>query len=575
MTSPHNGQRFCILSLSLLMWAVIPANAQSSFAYVANSGSPSSISGYTLSPNGTLTPVPGSPFAAGTGGNPDTNSVAIDPFGNFVYATNENDDTISAWRIDPSTGGLVQVPGSPFAAAGAGFHHANSVKVHPSGRFLYVPIERDHTIFAYAINSSTGALTPLPGSPFPITGATGANDSIALDPSGHFLYVTNNQAGGHVFAFTIDPGTGALAMIAGSPFSAGDNPDSVIVDPSGRFVYAGNFISEDISAYSINSSTGALTPIGTFAAGGSADEVTVDPSRRFLYTANDGMNIGPPGVGAFRINQSTGALTTITGSPFAAGAEPSGVTVDPTGRFLLVANESSNDVSSFIIDPSTGALTAVAGSPFAAGSEPVKIAITAVVRRSQIRYFTNLNIGDSFIDITNTGASSNGSIQQGPPNSQVNINGSICVNIYVFAADEQEVACCSCLVTPNGLYSASVKTALLNSTLTPSFPNEVVIKLISSIPLTGAGGVQTCNPASPTNASVTSGLLAWGTTVHGFPTATGPSFQMTETPFGESTLSEAELARDVQECQFIQVLGSGQFGICKGCQNVGLGAAGQ
>ena len=191
-----------------------------------------------------------------------------------------------------------------------------------------------------------------------------------------------------------------------------------------------------------------------------------------------------------------------------------------------------------------------------------------------IRYASNLNMADSVVNITNTGASATAVLANQNP-AQNNINGSICINIYTFAADEQEVACCSCLVTPNALWSASVKTALLNSTLTPSFPNEVVIKLLSTIPLTGAGGTQTCNPAAPTNASLTSGLLAWGTSVHGVPTATGPTFSVAETPFSPATVTAAELARDVQECQFIQILGSGQFGICKGCSNVGLGAAAQ
>jgi hypothetical protein len=195
----------------------------------------------------------------------------------------------------------------------------------------------------------------------------------------------------------------------------------------------------------------------------------------------------------------------------------------------------------------------------------------------QIHYASNLNQGDSVVNITNTGDSATALLTPGQTgaNAQNNINGSICVNIYAFSAHELEVACCACLVTPNALWSASVKTALLNSTLTASFPNEVVIKLLSTIPLTGAGGAQTCNPASPTIASLASGLLAWGTTVHGFPTATGPTFSIAETPFSQAALSGAELARDVQECQFIQVLGSGQFGICKGCQNVGLGAAAQ
>jgi len=179
------------------------------------------------------------------------------------------------------------------------------------------------------------------------------------------------------------------------------------------------------------------------------------------------------------------------------------------------------------------------------------------------------------INITNTGADATNANGVGP--AQNNIDGNICVNIYTFAADEQEVACCSCLVTPNALWSASVKTALLNSTLTPSVPNEVVIKLISTAPIVGTGGAQTCNPATvgAPNSALSDGLLAWGTTTHGIPTATGPTFSVTETPFSNATLSDVELQRDVQECQFIQVLGSGQFGLCKGCSNVGLGAAAQ
>src|SRR5260370_40271852 len=113
----------------------------------------------------------------------------------------------------------------------------------------------------------------------------------------------------------------------------------------------------------------------------------------------------------------------------------------------------------------------------------------------QTRLAPNVNQGGGVVNITNPGASET-AVLTGVTPAQNNINGSICVNIYAFAADEQEVACCACLVTPNGLWSASVKTALLNSTLTPSFPNEVVIKLISTVPSVGTGGAQTCNPAT-------------------------------------------------------------------------------
>ena len=197
----------------------------------------------------------------------------------------------------------------------------------------------------------------------------------------------------------------------------------------------------------------------------------------------------------------------------------------------------------------------------------------------QTRYFSNLNVADSSINMTNTGAASTTLLDAGQTGgtAQNNIEGNLCVNIYTFAADEQEVACCSCLVTPNALWSASVKTALLNSPLTPAFPNEVVVKMISTAPITGPNGTQSCNPATVNviGTNLTPGLVAWGASVHGAPTPAGPVFQMTETPFISATLTAAELTRDVQECQFIQILGSGQFGICKGCSNVGLGAAAQ
>jgi hypothetical protein len=201
----------------------------------------------------------------------------------------------------------------------------------------------------------------------------------------------------------------------------------------------------------------------------------------------------------------------------------------------------------------------------------------------QVRYGYNLvKGGDAVVNITNSGASAT-TVLTGQVIPQNNIDGDICVNIYSFAADEQEVSCCSCLVTLNGLYSISARTGLLQSTLTPSFPNELVIKLISTVPNVGTGGTETCNPGTisltnsvgTTPGALAKGLLAWGTSTHGFPTAAGPSFRLVETQFLPATLSTAELTRDVQECQFIQILGSGNFGLCKSCANNGLGANAQ
>jgi hypothetical protein len=115
---------------------------------------------------------------------------------------------------------------------------------------------------------------------------------------------------------------------------------------------------------------------------------------------------------------------------------------------------------------------------------------------------------------------------------------------------------------------------LVFQTLTPSFPNELVIKLISTVPATGttSSPAGTCNPALTGGfaTALAPGMLAWGTTTHIGP---GGSLVTTETPFSPGKLVVAEIDRDIEECQFIQILGSGNFGICKGCSNVGLGAA--
>jgi hypothetical protein len=80
-------------------------------------------------------------------------------------------------------------------------------------------------------------------------------------------------------------------------------------------------------------------------------------------------------VSAYTINSSTGALSAVAGSPFAAGTEPRSVTVDPSGQFAYVANQGDNTVSAYTINSATGALSAVAGSPFAAGTESLSVAI--------------------------------------------------------------------------------------------------------------------------------------------------------------------------------------------------------
>jgi hypothetical protein len=204
-----------------------------------------------------------------------------------------------------------------------------------------------------------------------------------------------------------------------------------------------------------------------------------------------------------------------------------------------------------------------------------------------IKYVPNLNVGDSFINITNTGAVQGKNLQGGlGAPAQKAKNGNICVNIYVFSPDEQEVDCCSCLLTPNGLATFSVK-GLVALPLTPVIPSDVVIKLVPTaacIPQATGGCFPQSSPANcdastaglqPTydafgNLDLTAstafgqpvapGLVAWGTALHANTSPVG-GYQVTETPFEKGELSNGELNRITGLCANIQANGSG-FGIC-------------
>src|SRR5271165_7260161 len=170
----------------------------------------------------------------------------------------------------------------------------------------------------------------------------------------------------------------------------------------------------------------------------------------------------------------------------------------------------------------------------------------------QIDYAANLNIGDSFVNFTNSG------------NNVVNgVSQNICINLYTFDPQEELISCCTCSVTPNGLVSLSVVKSLISNPLTPAIPTAVAIKAIAT-------NDATCNASSAT--AFAHGLLAWGTTLHQNTSTATPSYSVTETAFSLADLSAAEFIHITSTCGFIQGDGSG-FGICKGCPSNGLGSS--
>jgi 6-phosphogluconolactonase (cycloisomerase 2 family) len=90
----------------------------------------------------------------------------VDPLGRFLYVNNFVEN-ISGFSINTSTGSLSMLAGFPFDAQPAG---TTSLAMDPSGKFLYLISQA--AVSAYAIDQTTGALTAVPGSPFPAVDGT-------------------------------------------------------------------------------------------------------------------------------------------------------------------------------------------------------------------------------------------------------------------------------------------------------------------------------------------------------------------------------------------------------------------
>lgn len=247
------------------------------FLFVANQIS-GDISSYTVDPgSGSLTPkaltlvvaAPPPPAPPPPVSNP--NSIAVSPKGDLLFVANPTQGTVAVLTVDAS-GVLGYAAGSPFSV-GAGAT-PTQLAVERSGKFLYVTDPAHNAVLGFAIQGG-GSLTPINGSPF-IAGAQPTG--LAIDPQGALLYVAN-KGSNNVSGFAIDSSSGALGPVTGSPFATGGvGPSAVAIDSTTSFVYVGEQTSHDIATFSIGAN-GALkavagSPFGAATAASSIIVVT-------------------------------------------------------------------------------------------------------------------------------------------------------------------------------------------------------------------------------------------------------------------------------------------------------------
>jgi hypothetical protein len=321
----------------------------------------------------------------------------IPPLGNFAYRSNLYVPTMGGipgiqWSIfsrDPTTGALAAVTGGSIASVFGNFY--GNLVFHPSGKFA-LDAASTSGIASYTVNTSSGALTIVAGGPLAASACTPSGPSplpgFIFHPSGKFAYsldVSSNKDCTALYhgisAYSIDLATGALGVVAGSPFfpQGMKSPGAISIHPSGKFAYVFdrgtydattktyNTAESGLYLFGIDPVTGVLSASGSkLPLSGTISSLNFEPSGRFAYMYLSSTSADT--VAAYAVDFNTGALTEVAGSPFAPSnpfALPIGTggefMFDPTGKYVY-ARGYGGGVRAYAIDASSGALAEIPGS---------------------------------------------------------------------------------------------------------------------------------------------------------------------------------------------------------------------
>jgi 6-phosphogluconolactonase len=259
------------------------------FLFVANQAS-SSISVYSI--NGTsLEEVAGSPFTTIPKGTTTATlpmAVAISATGNYLYVANNFTNSVGAFSI-ASSGALTPLGASPYPVCSPNTNcmAPSGLAITPGGAFLYLANTGTANVSAFAIcdkvvttcaypNRPDGTLTPVvnPNCSCNVFSAGLGPIAIAVDPYFSFLYVLDKQSF-QISEYAYSPGTGVLTPLATPAVSTGQTPLSFVIiagatgsnagftttEPN-DFIYVANSGASTLAAFSLNTTTGVLTPLG-------------------------------------------------------------------------------------------------------------------------------------------------------------------------------------------------------------------------------------------------------------------------------------------------------------------------
>jgi 6-phosphogluconolactonase len=234
----------------------------------------------------------------------------VDPAGRHVLVVGYGSGTVAVLPIGDDgqlqpVADLIQHQGSSIDPVRQSSPHPHEIIVAPGGKFALVPDLGLDQILQYRFNSGTARLTP--NEPPYASAAPGAGPRhLAFHPDGRRAYVIN-ELDLTVSAFDFDAEHGLLSHLETTSAvpegieRTGVSGAEIAVHPSGNFLYASLRGLDQIVSLRIDQSTGRLTPLERISTGGKTPRsFTIDPSGKWLLAANQGSGT----IAVFRIKES-------------------------------------------------------------------------------------------------------------------------------------------------------------------------------------------------------------------------------------------------------------------------------
>jgi 6-phosphogluconolactonase (cycloisomerase 2 family) len=377
------NRRLSVPLLRFIIGALLssPAWCQHDFVYTNDDSFPANtVSAFSVSVHGTLTPVPGSPFYTGGigfgGGFLSANRITT--VKNFLFVSNAISSNVSVFKINPVTGALTPLEGSPFPAGGSGAFGI-SLTATPDGRFLFAGKAGSSDITTFSI-APNGGLTPM-GPPLSLGYVEDGVSYLKVSPNGKFLAVTIPIAKS-IGMFNIG-NDGTLTPVPGSPFLADGEgvPTGAAINCASDLLFAGESSGNaTVFVYSI-ASDGELTPEpgSPFVApeGAGAVGILLSEDEKHLFVSNtfsDSMSVFDVG--------NDGVLTSQALFPVASGGLPSGIATNKASTLLYTASFSEISPSIGVFHISQGAVLPAVDSPVRTGRPQGLLSLTAFPTRT-------------------------------------------------------------------------------------------------------------------------------------------------------------------------------------------------